>query len=93
MNEDKSFIPDILALLNDPSPSVWHAAPIAFSALTGKDLEIVTTSSAPQREQARRSGKRGGVRMGKNKLTRSPKFRNHFPIAVFDPPAFGSMGE
>jgi hypothetical protein len=54
MNEDKSFVPDILALLNDPAPSVWHAAPVAFRRLTGKDLEIVTTSTPMQREQARK---------------------------------------
>ncbi len=54
LNDDKSFIPDILALLNDPTPSVWHAAPIAFKRLTGRDLEIVTTSTAPEREQARK---------------------------------------
>ena len=54
MNEDKSFIPDILALLNDPVPSVWHAAPVAFHLLTGKELEISQTSSATQREQARK---------------------------------------
>ncbi len=53
MNEDKSFIPDILSLLNDPSPSVWRAAPVALQLLTGKGPDIPANASSTEREQAK----------------------------------------
>jgi hypothetical protein len=51
MNEDKSFVPEIVNLLADPSPVVWHAAPVAFRLLTGKDMGIDTAASQKQREE------------------------------------------
>ena len=54
MNEDKSFIPDILGLLNDPSPTVCGpAAPVALQILAGKGPDIPANASTPEREQAR----------------------------------------
>jgi hypothetical protein len=53
MNEDKSFIPDILNLLNDPSPSVWRAVPAALRALGGREFNLPATATPVEREQAR----------------------------------------
>jgi hypothetical protein len=53
MNDDKTFIPDILNLLKDPSATVWHAVPVALRSLTGKEFELATNSSPTEREQAK----------------------------------------
>lgn len=53
MNEDKSFIPDILGLLNDPAPAVWRAVPVALRLLSGKEFSLSPTASSAEREQAR----------------------------------------
>jgi hypothetical protein len=53
MNEDKSFIPDILNLLNDSDPSVWRAVPAALRLLTGKEFSLPATATSSEREQAR----------------------------------------
>ena len=53
MSEDKAFIPDILSLLNDPSPTVWHAVPVALKLLSGQDFGPKANATPAEREQAR----------------------------------------
>jgi hypothetical protein len=53
MSEDKSFVPDILTLLSDPSPTVWHAVPVALKLLSGQDFGPKVNASPAEREQAR----------------------------------------
>ena len=53
MSEDKSFVPDILACLSDPSPTVWHAVPVALKLLSGQDFGPKVNASPMEREQAR----------------------------------------
>ena len=53
MSEDKSFVPDIVSLLSDPSPTVWHAVPVALKMLSGQDFGPKVNASPAEREQAR----------------------------------------
>jgi hypothetical protein len=53
MSEDKSFVPDILTLMSDPSPTVWRAVPVALKLLSGQDFGPKVNASPAEREQAR----------------------------------------
>ncbi|HLJ95577.1 MAG TPA: hypothetical protein VKU02_20540 [Gemmataceae bacterium] len=52
MKEDKSFIPDLIARLEDPQRSVSYAAHAALKELAGKDFGPAVNASATDRTEA-----------------------------------------
>jgi hypothetical protein len=52
MKEDKSFVPDLIALLDDSEPRVTRAAHAALKTLTGTDLGPTSGANSEQRKEA-----------------------------------------
>src|SRR5207253_8845134 len=52
MNEDKSFVPDLIKLLDDAEPPVTRAAHAALKALTNKDFGPSDDASRAERKKA-----------------------------------------
>lgn len=50
--EEKSFVPDLIALLDDPERRVARAAHVALKSMTGKDFGPSSDASAKERAEA-----------------------------------------
>src|SRR5262249_26019770 len=52
MKEDRSHVPDLIPLLDDPEPAVGRAAYVALKHLTGQDFGPPASATAAEKSAA-----------------------------------------